>query len=375
MSTLAKNRNEMKVEREIAGFAFPFAAGVAASVTFGAFPHTIRPSYHIVTSAVILLSAVLLMYSFRKGWKYEIQWGLIGVCFLACGALVGLSGNEMQVSGTRSFTWLGMAEKALARITGLIDSIPFAHEQTGGLIKALLTGDRSEIPPEIKQAFQDSGASHILALSGLHLGIIYALIVKVLSAAGNSPAIRRIQSVMTILICGFYTMATGAGASIMRAFIFITINEVGKMTGRHTSLKSVLAVSLMIHLIFAPTAVSEIGFQLSYAAIFGIAYIFPWMRRMWKNNWAGLKWMWESLALSISCQITTGPLAYLYFGTFPQYFLLTNLIAVPLAGLIIPSALITLILTATGWCPEFLIHVTEWLVRAMTDSLNIIATM
>jgi competence protein ComEC len=147
------------------------------------------------------------------------------------------------------------------------------------------------------------------------------------------------------------------------------------MTGRFSSLKTVLAASLIVHLAFDPTAVSEIGFQLSYAAIFGIAYIFPWLRKMWRNDWPGLKWIWESLALSISCQITTGPLAYCYFGTFPQYFLLTNLIAVPLAGLIIPASLTTVALTALGCCPAFVIEITEWLVGTMTDSLSIIASM
>lgn len=365
----------MKARHEIAGFAFLFAAGVTASVYSGAFPSIISTTYHIIASGTILLSAALLMYS-RRRWSRHVQWGLIAACALACGALTGMSGVEMQISEIPSEGPLTIAaHKAAKGLEALIGSIPFDNENTGGIIKALLTGNREDIPQDVAQAFRASGASHILALSGLHLGIIYAIIVKILTLAGNSPAMRRSKSVLTILICGFYTLATGAGASITRAFIFITLNEIGKMTGRPTSLKGILAASLLLHLAFDPTAVSEIGFQLSYAAIFGIAYIFPWLRGMWKNDWQGLKWIWESAAVSISCQITTGPLAYLYFGTFPQYFLLTNLIAVPLAGLIIPSALLVAALTALGCCPSFLISATEWLVTALTESLGIIATM
>lgn len=365
----------MKVEREIAGFAFPFAAGITAAVAIGVFPCTIRPSYHILASGAMLLSAVLLMLPRRKTWSFGVQQGIVCTCALACGMFIGLSGVELQVSQISSSAPFRMTERALMMTEGMIDSIPFSDISTGGVIKALLTGDRSGITPETTQAFRDSGASHILALSGLHLGIIYGIIVKILSATGNSTAARRVRSVLTILLCGLYTLATGAGASITRAFIFITLNEVGKMSGRHTSLRSTLAASLLVHLAFAPAEVSGIGFQLSYAAIFGIAYIFPWMKKMWRNNWPGLRWVWNSLALSISCQITTGPLAYHHFGTFPQYFLLTNLIAVPLAGLIIPAALLTLMLTAAGCCPEILVRVTEWLVNALTGSLEIIATM
>ena len=98
MTTLAKNRNEMKARHEIAGFAFLFAAGVTASVYSGAFPSIISTTYHIIASGAILLSAALLMYSRRSRWGRHVQWGLIAACALSCGAFTGMSGAEMQVS-------------------------------------------------------------------------------------------------------------------------------------------------------------------------------------------------------------------------------------------------------------------------------------
>ena len=88
-----------------------------------------------------------------------------------------------------------------------------------------------------------------------------------------------------------------------------------------------------------------------------------------------MKWIWVSAAMSVSCQVTTGPLAYFYFGTFPQHFLLTNLIAMPLTGLIIPSALLTITLDSIGICPDLLISFTETLVGLMSKALSIIASM
>ena len=157
------------------------------------------------------------------------------------------------------------------------------------------------------------------------------------------------------------------------------------MTGRLHSLKQVLMASLLIQVIIDPVSVRSVSFQLSYAAMAGIAFIYPWLRDFWPSGKAGknggrvlvrsMRWVWNSTALSISCQLTTGPLAYLYFGTVPRHFLLTNLISLPLTGFIIPCALACLGLSGLGCCPAFMVSVTEWLVSLLTWSLEVIASM
>ena len=366
----------MRVEREIAGVAFPFAAGVIAAVLSGGSPCIIKPAYHTMALAGTLLSALLLLHPSRRNWDVRLQWCIISGCALACGAFVGISATEMGISAVDSDGWLSrMALRIGKQTEEMIDSIGFKDRSTNAVIKALLTGNRSDIPPEISAAFRDSGASHILALSGLHLGIIYGIFSKILSCFGNSMEIRRARSVLIMLACGLYTLATGAGPSITRAYLFIVLKETAGMAGRDVSLKSLLAAALMLHLAFDPTAASNVGFQLSYAAMLGIAFIFPYLRNIWKNEWKLLKWIWESAALSISCQITTGPLAYHYFGTFPHYFLMTNLLALPLAGIIIPMALFTTAMTAAGCCPGFVIETTEWLTQGLLNILSLIASM
>ena len=179
------------------------------------------------------------------------------------------------------------------------------------------------------------------------------------------------------IICGFYTLATGAGASIVRAFIFIMVREVSRLTHRHTSLKHTLLTSLTVQLAISPGDVSGIGFQLSYAAMAGIAFIFPHLKELWPDDGSfnPLRKVWESAALSISCQITTGPLAYICFGTFPKYFLLSNLIALPLTGAIIPISILTVAMYTAGICPGILIRITEAAVQVMCRSLDIISGM
>lgn len=371
----------MKVERELMGFAFPFVLGAGVAVITEPrfiFPVEILPCLAIVTAVVPLF--YLAHSSKMDAWSRLV---LVFISAFGCGSFTGLIGNEMQISDLPPGGWLGSAAMEMgSRMEAAIDRIPFKNEGTNALMKALLTGEKGNLEREVIQAFRDSGASHILALSGLHLGIIYKTISKALSIAGNTLALKRIRSIITIAACGFYTMMTGAGASISRAFLFIMLREIASMSGRSHSTGTILLSAITIQLTFSPSSIKDIGFQLSYSAIAGIVFILPWLNSFWKDHETGkgilgkaLRWIWNSAAMSIACQITTGPLAYHYFGTFPQHFLLTNLIAIPLTGIIIPAALICLALSSAGYCPSFLLTATEWLATAMTDSLHIIATM
>ena len=385
----------MEVERDLAGIAIPFTAGIG--LAFLLIP--LSSASTALVFAVILSGLILLMHPVHLRMPEDSVRLSICILMTAAGILCGLTSNFLSTSRISGGVITDFALSSGNVIGQMIDSIGFSNSDTNAVIKALLIGDRADIPFYITEAFRESGASHILALSGFHLGIVYGIVTSMLSILGNRPAIRYARSFLTILLCGFYTLATGAGASIVRAFIFILLGEAARLTGRYRSTASVLMAALLIHLTIDPQSIREVGFLLSYAAMAGIAFIFPWLRSFWPeetaiaiegasegnmshkrkrtSHWSPnlLKWIWNSAAMSISCQLTTGPLAYLYFGTFPAHFLLTNLIALPLAGLLIPFALLTVSLSALDSCPDMLLRVTETLVVALTDSLSIIAGM
>ena len=362
----------MKVEREIAGISITFATG------------TFLPAYacvcldsscHHAASASLLATSLLLIYLMSStgnpGKGSLTQAGALPLMILCCGAFCGFSARLTSFTASGP-GWLESQALISGRaMQAAIDRIAFQDSTTASLIKALLTGERTGIPQETISAFRESGASHILALSGLHLGIIYMLINRTLSIFGNTPGARKIRSFLAVGICGFYTMATGAGASIVRAFLFILLGEFATITGRRRNIRIMIMTALLIQLAVSPLSIKDIGFQLSYAAMAGIAYIHPLLKDLWPSR----SRLWESSMLSISCQFTTGPLAYLYFGTFPKYFLLTNLIALPLTGLLIPAGAATLILSEAGICPEILIWATEKIARALIWSLGIISEM
>ena len=372
----------MKVEREIAGIALPFAAGAITSVYIG----MVVFSTHMLAAVLPFLAIIsALTYLLHSGKDIPVVPGRIAMAtsMTACGWICGVTGTILAASQIPSQGWLETAALDLcSRTEATIDSVPFHKEETGQIVKALITGEKSGIPDNIKEAFRDSGASHILALSGLHLGIIYGILRSLLLFIGNSSKAEGIKSAFIVLVCGFYTLATGSGPSIMRAFTFITIGEYARFRKYKMSLSIVLMSALMIQMILSPTSVTEIGFQLSYAAVAGIAFIFPILQGWWPGDRKDdtfmtrcIRWIWDSAAISISCQMTTFPLAYIYFRSFPVHFILTNIIAIPLCGIIIPSALLTIVLHSIGWCPEIITRASELLITALSEALYVISSM
>lgn len=367
----------MTAEREIAGFTVPFAIGAISITLSTSINYT---SLHL-PAALSLLMAILpllcLLHPNRREWHSLSVLALIIMAAAGCGFLIGFTHRITSVSSSPDMTVIPDRITALgAKMRHGIAALPFADSSSNALISALVTGDRTGLDKDITSTFRESGASHILALSGLHLGIIYGIISAIVSLMGSSMPARRLRYGLIVISCALYTAATGAGPSITRAFLFIFIGETARLTQRYSSTALTLMSALTIQLAFSPGSAGNIGFQLSYAAMAGIAFIFPWLKGFWPDGKGGLmKWIWNSAALSIACQITTGPLACLYFGTFAKHFLLTNLLALPLAGLVIPASLLTLALHSAGLCPDFLLTATETLIRIMTGCLKTIATM
>ena len=367
----------MIAEREIAGFVLPFTIGTMAATMLSS-PFFISSDIPAAVSLILAsIPVFLLIHPHHQRWSRHIIIILLLTSALGCGLLTGFTHSLCTASSTHAGSSVSeLAAEFGAHLRSGIDKIPFKKAATNHMVSALITGDRAGIPHGTVSIFRESGASHILALSGLHLGIIYGIISWLLSFLGNSPYANKARAFLIIASCGLYTAVTGAGASITRAFFFILIREVSRLCNRYTSTAQVLMSALFLQLLISPESAGDIGFQLSYSAMAGIAFIFPWLKNLWPEGKGGLmKWVWTSAAMSISCQITTGPIAYFYFGTFPQHFLLTNLIAIPLTGLIIPSSLVALALNYAGICPDFMIWFTEKLVCILTESMNIVASM
>ena len=295
--------------------------------------------------------------------------GLFTLCGILGAALVRLSPG---FSETPSF--LADAGESLR---GFIGTLPFSHEGTAPLRTALFTGDRSGLGRETVRLFRSSGASHILALSGLHMGILYLIFDRLSSLAGNSRGVLIVRFILIIAGALAFTLVTGAPPSLVRAFLFIAINETLRLLGRPRNGVRVLSLALLVQLIISPGVILQPGFQLSYLAMCGIFILYPRMEAWYPEGGrlSPLRTIWKSAALSISCQLFTAPLVWYYFRSFPQYFLLTNLLAMPLTTLIMTTALACMVLSAAGICPAFLYTTTDALCNLLQGVLEIISSM
>ena len=211
------------------------------------------------------------------------------------------------------------------------------------VVKALAYGYQDEIPPGIEESFRQSGAIHLLALSGMHLGLLYGLLLKLLALVGNSPTTKRIRSTVIIAALWAFTIFTGCGVSILRAAVMFSIYEAGVLAGRRRNGLNALSLSAIIITVADPSAPSGISFQLSYAAMTAIFLIFPHLRAIVKTRNRISGRIADACAMTIACQATTAPIILLHFGTFAFYSLLANLLCSPIvsiAMLLIPAVLI-----------------------------------
>lgn len=367
----------MTGERDIVRFAFPFTAGIVAACFI---PTLTTPWFSVPAALICIIPATCLM-AVRPDQdnQFLLRISIASLAFLT-GMICMVTDASIGMYGSTLPSLDRMGLEFCRSIRENLESLPFTSEKTGPLLSALITGDRSSLSKEIIADFRASGASHILALSGLHLGIIYGIIRRLTTPIGNGTRAKMIRSAITLSACSFYTIATGSGESIVRAFLFILIYETAVLTHRNIGIRQVLPAVMIIHLATDPSAIMSISFQLSYAAMAAIAYIYPYLKGFWPENESSrrkgvFQKVWNTAALSISCQIATAPLAWYYFSSMPQHFLISNLIALPLTGIIIPLALLTLVLNGIGICPTMLAAATDAAVSLLIWSLEVIAAM
>lgn len=418
-------RAPMTETADIKPLALAFTFGAASGLLLS---HISMHAAYIssATSLLVALTLTLITSADRRQAEILLLFLTAGVFCAATSTLTSLG----AVAGKQLFAGLA------ADFRSMISSIPFPHEGTAPLVNALLTGDRSSLDDSVMNSFRDSGASHILALSGLHLGIIYGILLKVTSIFGKHPTVKAVRSLIIISLCGIYTLATGASPSLVRAFLFILINETARLTHRSNNPLRVYCAALFIQTAINPQVISSTGFQLSYLAMAGIFLLYPALKKWYPQEEAGgdmliekdagltesdglegvmidkdagrtesdglegvmidngccrarrcrTSWMkrivsaaprkiWDAAALTISCQVFTGPLAWWKFGTFPKYFLLTNLLSLPLTSAVMLLSVSTSVLFAIGICPDFLISLTDSSASLLLFIMKVISSM
>ena len=222
---------------------------------------------------------------------------------------------------------------------------------------ALTLGYKEDIDPTLRHRFQASGAAHVLAVSGLHTGIIYALLLCLLTLGGRRKPLynnrfgRAAVSLVIIVAMWGYAWLTGMTPSVVRAVLMVTIFEVGRIFYRQAVSLNTIAAAAVLILLVRPLDLWSVSFQLSFSATAAIVIVARELERMLhRSDWTVQRlgrlgsWIVGTLIISIAAQLGTLPLSMLYFGQISNYFLLTNLIVLPLAFLLVPCGLATVAL-------------------------------
>ena len=233
---------------------------------------------------------------------------------------------------------------------------------------AMTMGDRSRITQEMREVYSISGASHVLALSGLHLGIIYAMLVILFGY-------RRFRALTELLIIiGIWTYAflTGLSPSVQRAAFMISIYSIVSLIQRDRMSLNTLSLTAIIMLLIHPLSLVDVGFQMSFMAVLFIIVfsprMFAWVPERWLDtlsifSFHPLRWLWAMVVVSCCAQLGTAPLTAFYFGRFSTYFLASNCVVMPLTTLIL---YVTLLVFAFSFCTP----VQQWLIEALNTKVQ-----
>jgi len=239
-------------------------------------------------------------------------------------------------------------------------------KKQAGLAEALLIGYKEDLEKPLLQSYINTGVVHIIAVSGMHLGLIYGMLLLL---CGRLPANWRRFVSPAVIISTLWAFAflTGASPSVLRSAIMFTCLIIGRELPYHNSTLNALAVSAFLLLWHDPSIFFDTGFQLSYAAVFSIVLFMEPVYRLCIINNKYLNEVWKLISLTIAAQILTIPITLFYFHQFPNLFLITNLVAVPLSSIILIGELV---LSAVSFLPE-IAQLIGWVLSKLIILLNL----
>ena len=222
------------------------------------------------------------------------------------------------------------------------------------LLKALCLGDRSGLTPEMEHDFSHAGGMHILAVSGLHVGLIWWVLFHAFSMLTRLTRREVFRTMLIFMILWMYAWITGFSSSVCRSVTMFSLITLGRMLDQRSSTLNAILVSAFLLIVLDPGRILDVGFQLSYAAVLGIVTIQPVFRRLIRSRNRIIQWIRDATGVSIAAQVATFPLIIHYFHQLPAYAIITSLVAVPLLSCIIGVFVISTPFYAAGICTGLL---------------------
>lgn len=278
---------------------------------------------------------------------------------------VYLTPGKFAVLPTVHTSWLH--RQLLTIQSGVLQVIKtnIKSDKEAGLAEALLIGYKDDLDKTLLEFYTNTGVVHVIAVSGMHLGLIYWILNLLFRPLLKSKRTRWLHPVLTIVILWLFTLLAGGAASILRAAVMFTCLIIGKAFNKQASAYNTLAMSAFLLLCYNPFWLWDVGFQLSYAALLSIMVFYkPIYNLLFIKN-KMIDAVWQLVCVTLAAQVLTTPVSLYHFHQFPVYFLLTNLIAVPLSSIILIGELLLLLLS------PFTV-LTQWLGLGLQYSISLL---
>jgi competence protein ComEC len=280
--------------------------------------------------------------------------------------------SQVKVIGKQKTIWSQFSNFRTKIIENLALS-NFKKEELNILI-ALLLGQQQDISPEILKDYQYAGAVHILSVSGLHVGFILMFITFLLKPMSNSKRNAILKLAVILISLWTYGILAGLSASVVRSVTMFSFVAIGIHLKRTVNIFHTLLVSMLLILLWKPYFLFDVGFQLSYLALFFILWLQPLLSNIWQPKNRIIQYIWDIVTVSTAAQIGAMPLSIYYFHQFPGLFFITNIIVLPLLGVIMIIGLIAIIIACFGIVPFVIAKPLEFLIEFLNSIIHWVAT-
>jgi len=259
----------------------------------------------------------------------------------------------------------GMAARLRGKISRALAAAGTGQEELS-IIEALLLGQRNSISSETYDAYKNAGAVHILAVSGLHIGILLWILHFLLKPLERLPGGRKIKLLFLLLLLWSYALLAGLSPSVIRAVSMFSFVAYALCLNRPSNAYNILALSMFfVLLVFSPRLLFQAGFQMSYAAVFSILWIHPRLQALWRPRHELVRKTWQLLCVSLAAQLGVFPTSLYYFHQFPGLFFLSSLLIIPLLGILLGAGFLIVLLALFNLLPPALAGLYGNLIGAM----------
>ncbi|MEO7989679.1 MAG: ComEC/Rec2 family competence protein [Chryseolinea sp.] len=248
------------------------------------------------------------------------------------------------------------------------DSTLYANvigEREQAIASALVLGVTDGLDNELLSAYSATGAMHVLAVSGLHVGIIYWIILLLFKPLTKSKSGEWTLAVLSFIILWSYAFVTGLSPSVLRAVAMFSVVAIARPANQRTNIYNTLAAAAFLLLVYEPFFIMSVGFQLSFLAVLGIVYLQPALYAWWEPRARFWDEVWKITCVSIAAQAATFSLGLLYFHQFPNYFLISNLFVIPISFGVLVDGLLVLAVGFFHPLASFFGLILEWFIKAM----------